>query len=490
MGCRGHLGPLHPRRAGPVGPPPRRAPSPPGCFRGHLGRAAARPEGGVGGQRRQAAGRQGAGRGPATPPQVSGRERRRPSPRRPVAPEGLVDLPDVLQPRPARRAADLDVAQPLRHQRPEGARPDRHAAAERDLSPARPGPVRRVASGDGTRPGPARLAGRAPQPKGAPQREPGAGADGVVHARHRSLHRNGREGVRARPHRLGGGRGRCARRSGASRRRGQDRPRPQGPLEERRPGPHPSRPPRDLPAPGLAAVRTLHGRGCDERRSDRCPGRRPPRARPGRRLGGGDRASLAAVLRREEPGEPGPGPGGVRRRRSAGPGAVRPASPKHPARRVGGAHGPGVVLPAQRRGLVRRPGLAHHAADRRAGQLRDRLGRGEADGTPQPPRRGFPGGAARPRSGCGWRSHLLRGPADGRPRRCRLGQTSGRKAALPDRPRAGVRRGRRRPPDVSPTSRSSAGRSTPTANGPPRPSPTWRRTWPSKCSARATRRGR
>ena len=55
-------------------------------------------------------------------------------------PQGLVGLPHALRPRPAGRALDLHVARPLRHQQPQGQRPGRDAAAERDSSAARPRP--------------------------------------------------------------------------------------------------------------------------------------------------------------------------------------------------------------------------------------------------------------------------------------------------------------------------------------------------------------
>ena len=53
---------------------------------------------------------------------------------RPGAAQGVVGLPHALRPRPAGRAADAAVAQPLRHQQPQGRRPRRHAAAERRCS--------------------------------------------------------------------------------------------------------------------------------------------------------------------------------------------------------------------------------------------------------------------------------------------------------------------------------------------------------------------
>ena len=59
---------------------------------------------------------------------------------RPGTAQGVVVLPDALLPRPARRAADPDVAQPLRHQQPQGRRPVGHAAPERHVPPPGPQP--------------------------------------------------------------------------------------------------------------------------------------------------------------------------------------------------------------------------------------------------------------------------------------------------------------------------------------------------------------
>ena len=118
--------------------------------------------------------------------------------------QGVVGLPHALRARPAGRAADAAVARPLRHQHREGQRPGMDAAAERDVPAPRPGAVRRAPPGRRSRPGVARLARRAGQPQGTPQREPGPRADGAVHARHRPLHRGRRQGGRPRPHRLDG----------------------------------------------------------------------------------------------------------------------------------------------------------------------------------------------------------------------------------------------------------------------------------------------
>ena len=64
----------------------------------------------------------------------------RPPPRAIRPAQGLVGLPDAVRPRPADRAADAHVAQPLRHQQPQGQQPRVHAPAERAVPPTRPGP--------------------------------------------------------------------------------------------------------------------------------------------------------------------------------------------------------------------------------------------------------------------------------------------------------------------------------------------------------------
>ena len=56
--------------------------------------------------------------------------------RRAAAP-GVVALPDALHARPAARAADADVARPLRHQPAQGRRRRGDARAERDVPPPR-----------------------------------------------------------------------------------------------------------------------------------------------------------------------------------------------------------------------------------------------------------------------------------------------------------------------------------------------------------------
>ena len=54
--------------------------------------------------------------------------------------KALVGLPHALRPGPAGRAADADVARPLRHQQPQGRRPGADAPAERDPPHALPRP--------------------------------------------------------------------------------------------------------------------------------------------------------------------------------------------------------------------------------------------------------------------------------------------------------------------------------------------------------------
>jgi uncharacterized GH25 family protein len=100
----------------------RGPPAPTRRFRRPLERGPARPRGRARQKYRPPADRHGpratrAGRFRA---RVGIDGRRRPQLRRGGAPEGLVGLPDAVRPRPAGRAADLDVAQPLRHQQPQG----------------------------------------------------------------------------------------------------------------------------------------------------------------------------------------------------------------------------------------------------------------------------------------------------------------------------------------------------------------------------------
>jgi len=88
---------------------------------------------------------------------------------------------------PADRAPDALVARPLRHQQPQGQRPDPDAAAERDPALALPRPVRPVAARDAPRPGTLGLARRTGEHQGAPQRKPGPRALGAVYPRDRPL---------------------------------------------------------------------------------------------------------------------------------------------------------------------------------------------------------------------------------------------------------------------------------------------------------------
>ena len=101
------------------------APAPPGRLRGHLGRAAARPQGRAAGEHRPRARRQVAADRRPDRVRADGEaaRRRRRQFQRPGPAQGVVGLPDAVRPGPAGRAADADVARPLRHQQPQGQRP-------------------------------------------------------------------------------------------------------------------------------------------------------------------------------------------------------------------------------------------------------------------------------------------------------------------------------------------------------------------------------
>ena len=223
--------------------------------------------------------------------------------RRPGTAQGVVGLPHALRARPAGRAADAHVARPFRHQQPQGQRPRRHAAAERDVPP--PCPRRRSASCSERRrprPGAARLARRAGQPQGAAQREPRPRADGAVHARHRPLHRGRRQGGRASPDRLDGrATARSARIAARARRRREDDPGPRRHVGRRTDLvamllEHPA----TAAAPGLAALRarsSARGRRRSRRSAVLAAGLR--HARPRHRLGRRHRAPVAAFFARD-----------------------------------------------------------------------------------------------------------------------------------------------------------------------------------------------
>ena len=129
------------------------------------------------------------------------------------ASEGLVVLPDALLARSAGRAADPDVAQPLRHRQFQGRRPGRHAAPERALPPPGSRTVRRAARRGGPRSRPPGLARRPRQSQGAPQREPRPRVDGAVQPGHRPLQRGRRQGRGPGADRLDRGRRRLPHRS-------------------------------------------------------------------------------------------------------------------------------------------------------------------------------------------------------------------------------------------------------------------------------------
>ena len=121
---RGPWAPYRPGRRGPLGPPAGRPPAPPGRLRRHLGRAPPRPE-----RRPRAAVSTAswpARRRPGASPTTSRRTPTSwptPASGDPATAQGVVGLPHALRPRPAGRAADADVARPLRHQQPQGRRP-------------------------------------------------------------------------------------------------------------------------------------------------------------------------------------------------------------------------------------------------------------------------------------------------------------------------------------------------------------------------------
>ena len=119
------------------------------------------------------------------------------------SPQGLVGLPHALRPGPADRAADADVARPLRHQQPQGQRPGADAAAERDPALARPRPR---SAGCCTRCSATRRLlvwlDAQENTRGQPEREPRPRADGAVHPRDRPLFRGRRQAGRPRPDRL------------------------------------------------------------------------------------------------------------------------------------------------------------------------------------------------------------------------------------------------------------------------------------------------
>ncbi len=220
------------------------------------------------------------------------------------------------------------------------------------------------------RPGAVDLARRPGQSQGAPQRKPRPRADGAVHAGHRPLHRERREGGRPRPDRLDGRRWCLPQRRRAARRRRQDNPRRSRAAWNgddlvamllRSPG--------DRRSSGPAALRAvLRRRGVEptiDRRSGGGPARAPPRHRPG----GRDDPAVAGVLRRANLGIRVVEPGGVRHRPGAGAGAARPAPEHAGAGRLGGPAGSGPVLSAQRRRLARRPGLALDPRASSAGRI-------------------------------------------------------------------------------------------------------------------------
>ena len=125
--ARGRLGALPPRRRGPLGPPPGRPPAPPGRVRRHLGRDPARPEGRPRRSDRPAPRRDLRREGVperVRPPGRPARRRRRPL-ERPGRLKAWWFYRMLFRPDPLAERLTLDVAQPLRHQQPQGAEPRR-----------------------------------------------------------------------------------------------------------------------------------------------------------------------------------------------------------------------------------------------------------------------------------------------------------------------------------------------------------------------------
>ena len=276
----------------------------------------------------------------------------------PGAAQGLVVLSaSPSGPDPLGERLTLALARPLRHEQRQGREPRRDPESERDLSPPRPRPVRRVARGPRSSE-PALLAWLdAPaNRKGHPEREPRPRADGAVHPGDRPLTASptSEDAARALT----------------------------GWSVDEGPIPGPCRPPRRRPeddpragrGTGRATTssrssstspppRTVWPRGSAERLPRRAgrraigghlrPGGRPPVERIGHRPGGGHGAPLPGLLRPGEPGQPSRRTGRVRGRAGPGTRTPRPAAEHARPRRLGRQARAGPVLPAQRRRLDR-----------------------------------------------------------------------------------------------------------------------------------------
>ncbi len=176
---------------------------------------------------------------------------------------------------------------------------------QNELFRARPQAVRRIADRRGARSGAAAVAGCAGQSQGASQRESWPRTDGVVHARHRSLQRERREGRRSRPHGLDrcGGRNSAMwpRGTMAARRRSSARRAPGAAticcafcsIIRRRPGVWP-----------CAICEQFFGEGVLDAAEHRRLGRRSAPQQSPHRLGRRDGPAFARLLRGQEPGLP------------------------------------------------------------------------------------------------------------------------------------------------------------------------------------------
>ena len=167
------------------------------------------------------------------------------------------------------------------------------------------------------------------------------------------LLRSRRQGDRAGPDRLDRRRRRVPRGPVAARRRSQDDPRQVRELARRRRGPDPPGATGDGRSAGRGGSATSSWAKGGDKAGDRRAGGRPAVAPSRRRLGRRHGASLARVLRAVQPGDARAGPGRIRRRRGARPGAARPAAEHAGAGRLGGPAGAGPLLSAQRRRLAR-----------------------------------------------------------------------------------------------------------------------------------------
>ena len=114
----------------------------------------------------------------------------------------VVDARDAGDALAHHRAHDAVLAQPLRVEPAEGALLAAHVPAERDAARARARQLRRSPARGVEGPRDAHLPRHRAEPQGPAQRELRARGHGALHARRRPLRRSGRQGGRARVHRM------------------------------------------------------------------------------------------------------------------------------------------------------------------------------------------------------------------------------------------------------------------------------------------------